>query len=465
MMTRYSGPRRRSIWASPQAALAISALAFMGAGLTGRLWIVLSLVPVAVAVEWALLDGPRFQRLALWALFVTQFLMVAPWLQPEEINYVAYAVLLLAIAGGTAALSDGARYDATLGFAVWVLLSTFYSTIVLSPSPLYALLPVPVGIVGMTLLFSNDYGNNESTLTRALLVFAAVQSLLGLLQTVFDLAPFSALGGTVYSEPRNYLAWLVPGLSSQVRMATGTFEHFNGLGSLLSLAGPIAFGTWLQNRNRARLLLLLLISAGLVATFSRGALLGSLLGGVLVYWSKTRGTRTQALRVTLLALTGLLSGLALFGAVQEYAAATNNLASRVGAWVLALNVTFADPVRLLFGAGFGYFGAGFLEGEGVVTRLHSAPVQVLTELGIVGAGLFLLGVIPPVWRGLHSADQTQNVLAASAVAFLTHQVVENALFGFVGLIFFAVVALLAMRQRGVPKVGLVSLHREMPSDD
>lgn len=432
---------------TPQAALVLSALVLVTAALAGRLWTVLSFIPVLVLAEWAWIDGPRFQRLAVWSLFLSQALMVVMWVRPDEFNYYAYAVLLLALAGSMAALRSGGRFDLTLAFGVWLTLSAAYTTLVLRPSPAYALLIVPTGVVGMILLAPSASSAVIRSVLRGLLVFAAMQSVLGLTQTLFDVPPFTALGGAVYEDARNYLAVLIPGMSTRIRMATGTFEHFNGLGALLSIAVPVAYGSWLYERTRTRFFLFALLFAGLIATFSRGALLGVLIGGVLIYWSDARGSRSKSLSRMLLALVGLLAVMATFGAIQEYAEATGNLTARLGAWQAALQVAVSDPVRLLFGSGYGYFGQGFLANQGQVTRLHSAPVQILAELGLIGLGAFIAGVIRPVARGLRSFDPVQNVLAAAATAFLIHQSVDNALFGFPGLFLFAVVGILTARQR------------------
>ena len=241
--------------------------------------------------------------------------MAVVWLRPDEYNYLAYAIVLVAAGGGAAVLHRGAHVRFMVGFTGWMILSATYSTVVLHPSPYYSLLLLPIGLLGMSLLGSDDGGARAGVILRGLLSFAAVQSLLGLIQTLFDVPAFAALGGIVYSEPRNYLAMLLPGMSSQVRMATGTFEHFNGLGALLCLVAPIAFGGWLHSRARWRPVLLIVVMAGLVATFSRGALLGALIGVSLVYWSETRSTKAKVLRRVPLALTGILVAMALYGAV------------------------------------------------------------------------------------------------------------------------------------------------------
>lgn len=421
------------------------ALALLAAAVTGRLWILLAVLPIVAFIGWALFDGHRVQRVALWLLFISQALMVIPWLRPQDLNYYAYAIAAMVLSGTLAVLSGGIAWDRMWWFVGWLFLSAAYSTVSIGPSPIYGLLVLPFGAAAAIMLLRHRRVNGEVFL-RLLLAFAVLQALLGLAQTLLDLKPFTALGSVIFSEPRNYLAVLVPGLSSQVRMATGTFSHFNGLGALLSLVAPMTFGAWLQEKTSRRLLVLVIVWAGLVATFSRGALLGAVLGSLLVYRAANRGTATRAIRASALVLAGGLGALALFQGVRDYAAATNNLAPRLEVWSLAIQASFADPVRLLFGSGFGFFGSGFLETAGVVTRLHSAPVQLLAELGLVGMVLFLLAVAPRLLRGLASGEPLQVALTGGAVAFLAHQFFDNGLFGFTGVLFFGVMAVLARLQ-------------------
>lgn len=439
---------------APWVLSSIFILALVTAAVSGRLWVLLGVLPVFALIGWTLFDGHLVQRIALWMLFISQYLMVVTWLHPDSFNYYAYAVAIMFVAGAVAAFNGGLRVDRMWWFVAWVLSSALYSTIAIGPSPMYALLLLPLGIAAVALLLGYGAPSNVTFFVRSMMAFAVLQALLGLSQTLLGLEPFSVYGGVVYSEPRNYLAVVIPGVSSQVRMATGTFAHFNGLGALLSLATPIAFGAWLHERTAHRLMVLIAVSAGLVATFSRGALLGAAIGAVLIYWSAHRSASTRMIRFAVLILATVLGALVLMERVVEYAAATNNLAPRLEVWGIALRASLTNPVKLLFGSGFGFFGSGFLEDAGVVTRLHSAPVQLLTELGLIGFALFMLAVFPPIWRGLRSSCSLENWLAGGAVAFLGHQVFDNGLFGFTGLLFFGIVSILVRYQRSESDAGI-----------
>lgn len=420
----------------------------MGAALVGRFSIALTALGALLTFLLGWAYPSQMQRLSLIGIVAGQVMMAIAWLRPESNNYFVLAIGFAAVVVAASALHQ--RRLVTGWLLVWLmglLLSAAYSTVVLNPSPLYMLLVVPIGALAVATWVSVADVPTQRFALRLLLAFSALQALLGVSQTVLGLPPFEALGGVVYSEPRNYLAVLFPWMSSQVRMATGTFEHFNGLGALLALMTPIAFGKWLNTRKRSALLRVGVLAAGVVSTFSRGALLGALLGVVLIYWLTHGESASLAARRALLVGVGILVILTLYGAIVEYAEATNNVSSRLAAWSVALDLTVADPARLLLGSGYGYLGSGYLSAHGVVARVHSAPIQILAELGIFGLGLFLLGVVRPLVRGLRSADSGRIVIAAGATAFLVHQLVDNGLFGFGGLLFYVVLAMLHMRDR------------------
>lgn len=412
----------------------------------GRFWQVLGLLVAFAVVVWCWWDERGARRVAVLALFASQMMMALIWLRPGEINYPVYAILMVLVVGVT-----GTRRRRVIGGVLplalaWLLLNAASSTLTLHPAPVYALLAVPLGLVGIYLLQLTGTDQDISFFLAVVIGFAVVQSLIGLAQTLVGLPGFTAYSGSVYVESRNYLAIVLP-VSQQVRMATGTFEHFNGLGAMLALATPIAFSRWLDSHTFRRSAALAIIVCGLVATFSRGALLGAFVGCSMLFVIRGRGSLSHGLRAATTALMTGSVGLTTYEAVRAYVMATGNLASRLGAWVLAVGTTLGDPVKLLFGAGFGYYASGFLVERGAVARLHSAPIQAFAELGLVGVVLLSAGLLPPVVRGLRSESNVQRCLAAASMAFLIHQIFDNALFGVGGIVFLGVIAGLISIQR------------------
>lgn len=439
-------PLASRVLRDPRLAFALTLLVVVPAVLVGRFsQAVIVLVSFGIA-SWCWWDVRGAQRLAVMALFASQIMMVVTWLRPQEINYPVYALLLMLAAGVARAMQTRTRVDVAMLALGWLVLSAGYSTVSLQPVPIYALLAVPLGLVGVYLLQLNASGRELRFFLGFLVGFAVLQSCIGVAQTLFGLPGFAAYSGVVYSDARNYLSLLLP-VSSQVRMATGTYEHFNGLGALLALASPLAFNAWLDRRSLARLAVLVVVTAGLVATFSRGALLGALTGCMALYLIRGRGSFSHGLRVVMTGLMLLVGGLTTYEAVSAYASATGNLGSRVGAWMLAVGATLGDPARLLFGSGYGYYASGFLTSHGAIARLHSAPVQAFSELGLLGVALLSAALFPPIVRGLRSDSSLQRSLAAAGMAFLIHQMFDNALFSVGGVAFLGVIGGLTALQR------------------
>jgi len=224
-------------------------------------------------------------------------------------------------------------------------------------------------------------------------------------------------------------------------MATGTFDHFNRLGALLCIAVPLAYARWQDNRSVLTGAYLALVSVGLVCTFSRGALLGAIIGVVILYVARpTEHTRRTA-RTFLLVLAALILGFLVYSQISEYFGATGNLASRTKAWVLALTYYVQDPFRVLFGAGYGFFRHSYLLQQDAIPSIHSALVQVLTETGLVGFGLLAWAITKTLIRSLGSQRPASSALGPVLLAFLVHQLFDNALFEYQGLLFMGLFAL------------------------
>ena len=127
--------------------------------------------------------------------------------------------------------------------------------------------------------YSNE--NDYLLLIKAILFFALIQSLLGISQSFFGFPIFENITSVVYESGRNYLSFIFPSIGSMVRQGTGTYEHFNGLGAYLAIALPIAYGYYKSDKTTLRLVVLGVLFLGLVTTFSRGALIGSIIGILL----------------------------------------------------------------------------------------------------------------------------------------------------------------------------------------
>lgn len=283
-----------------------------------------------------------------------------------------------------------------------------------------------------------------------LLGMAAVQSIIAVLQAAAGWPVFPAVLPQLLESDRNYFAYVVPGLSHTVTQGSGTFVHFNHLGALLSACLPLALGRWLENKRSLWVLAaLLVIACGLVATFSRGALLGAIAGGLFVLWfGPSRSRRaTTALAIGFGILVTLLS----VNVLTQYYESTQNATIRVQTWQTAMNDALDRPSDLVFGSGYGYFSRNVLEsglaGQALIQQssymssMHSSLLQVLLEFGLVGFLLAAMWVTVALRKGLRSARHLVVPALGGIVGLLCSQAFDNALLSYAGVVFAALMAI------------------------
>ena len=189
------------------------------------------------------------------------------------------------------------------------------------------------------------------------------------------------------------LVWLG---SAQARLE---FGNPNDLAFVLATTLPVTF--WLLNNPwRYRLVAMLMIgviSAATVLTFSRGALVGL---GAGVLWSLLVERRT----IHVVLIGALVAGLTVWlfvrtnpahvqaGYEQKQRVAAHNVETRLEGWAFALSLAEDHPV---LGAGPGNFSVYY--SEAAVSRppsdrigvVHNTYLDITAELGIGGLALFL----------------------------------------------------------------------------
>lgn len=285
-----------------------------------------------------------------------------------------------------------------------------------------------------------------------ILALAAVESCIGVAQALTGRPVFPTVLETLARSDRNYFAAIFSNLSPTVTQASGTFEHFNGLGALLVLATPIAFSLWLgRPRSAPRVLLVALLVAGTVATFSRGALLGTAAGVALTLFCD----RDHSRRVFTV-LVACLAGIALLLAVStftQYYQTTENVGIRTSTWSYAAETALDRPSSLLLGSGYQYYHTSVLSGgraagktlaadSTIMSSLHSGPLQLLLEFGVVGVILFVAWLAAVLRSALGASRTALSIgLAAGAVGFLCHQFLDTSLFAYQGVLMVVVLAL------------------------
>ncbi len=425
------------------------------------------------AVTW-----PRASRIAAYAgLVALPFLTAWPLLRPDEFSYPIYfAAFTLALVGLGAfqprmfTASAGTLYLAYISAAASIFVVGKYGFARL-PEAAYVL----AAFATYTLLRRADR-RERLVLVYMIVMLGAVQSALAVLQTLFGWPVFDAVLPYLSASERNYFAYLLPGVTRLVTQGSGTFPHFNALGAVLSLCLPLVFGLWLLNRQSVlHLTFVGIVTAGVVTTFSRGALAGSLAGVLFVLWFGP----TRSKRATLVLALCLAMLVALLGAsvANQYFETTQNLTVRVQTWRTALDDALDEPATLIAGYGFGHFHEEVLRaglGGQTSTRqstfmasLHSGYVQLLLEFGVVGAVLFVAWMFAALRSVRRSATSIVAPVVGGALGILCSQALDNGLFSYAGVLFVALVAIAegeAECQPGVDESPFAGTLRVAPDD-
>jgi exopolysaccharide production protein ExoQ len=228
-----------------------------------------------------------------------------------------------------------------------------------------------------------------------------------------------------------------PRLPTQPDRFTWLHVHPVQAGEMLAIAVVLAAAYVVTFRLRragprwplaSYLLLLAVCAVGLVATNTRGAMLGALVGLSALVWVRWRGTRrveVGALAALVAAIVALTSWSAIesFFVRGESAERLATLNARTHLWEAAYR-HIADNV--LYGSGLAASRGLFLDTLGLGGG-HNALVNVLVEIGVVGALVwlaFLLAVLVAALR-LTRASTTVRVDGIIAVALLSGMIVNS----------------------------------------
>jgi putative inorganic carbon (hco3(-)) transporter len=238
------------------------------------------------------------------------------------------------------------------------------------------------------------------------------------------------------------LVALLTYFGGHVDRASGPLDDPNDFGLVLACTVPLALHR-LTGRSRSGRIwtgaCLLLISAAMLATFSRAALLGLVVAGI---WAVATGRLRLRWAVAALACVFVAGAVAwrlepdLLETTlqQKQYVAQRNVDSRFDYWWVAVQEWQTSP---LLGVGPGNYESRFGEfrthvGDEVPTT-HNAYLHVLAELGLAGLALFV-GYLAVSWAWLRrrvrddpELDQFLGALAAGFViklvgaVFMTQQ--------------------------------------------
>ena len=296
--------------------------------------------------------------------------------------------------------------------------------------------------------------NTSLARTRHLIVTGAialgvVEAVIALSQSFFGRPFFAAVTPVQFVSDRNYLAYLLPGISRSVVQGTGTFSHFNLLGAFLTIATCLAFGKWLGTRQRRYLLAFLVIAGGVWVTYSGGSLLGTLGGCLIVYVLCAPHSRRA---LVALGTSAAIVLIVLGGSfLVTYYHDTQHVTERFATWSYAAGYIEQHPSDLVLGTGFSFFQHILLVDQGgqspVLMAMHSGPLQILLELGVFGFLLYLGALAVPILRTLRRPrDATSAAIVGALAGVLFSATFDNSTFAFSGVLMFGLVALL---QRGL----------------
>ena len=387
-------------------------------------------------------QSEKYQKVLFTLFFLNFFLGVFPFLKSEEINYFAYYSIIVAVSAITYLFKD---FKLKLNSAIIYLSYFMLNLFIMWPSGYllenYMLLVMPSLSLSMYILFRYyvTYVNIRFFLIFLLLI-AIIQSILGLSQSFWGY-PNLGLSENIFQSDRNYFSILFPWVSPLVRHGTGTFLHFNGLGSFLTISIPFLFANWLTNKkNILNIIIFLIVFAGVMTTYSRGAFLGSFFGCAVYYFMFRKSN------IKILILNGLLFlAIAIYfsDSFQFYFQQTENLSFRLMMWDWSVSYIVNNPLKMVFGYGVTFFRNEFYLQYGTVTDLHSGIIQITLELGMVGILLFLW-ILKSIMNFRINNKNNQLYLAcfASIFGFLAHQIFDNALLGQLSVIFFIIIGIL-----------------------
>jgi len=467
MGRRVAAPGIRGAGPVLTAALIVAPVAAAGwlliFGRTGNaVAVLLCTLPVGLSV----LSLSAARPLMLSLVVITPFWAIAPAARPHDLNWYAY----LALAGGLLVVRDGvelrrAARDPVVLLIVYLLCSFAVLFIVGVPVAIGDCVMLANGL-WLYWLLRRSSEHERSLFISLVLAFAVAQASIGICQSVFGFPTFRTVIPELAIEERNPLAFFFAGLSNDGASASGTFSHFNALGALLALALPLLMYRIPRRLFRVcRPAALALIALGLWFTYSRGAWIGAALGvGAALWWLVRRGLdnrqprrHRRRKRPWLWITVGITVGIALIataGSLYEpgraYYLETNNVSSRVTTYRFVWDQTVSSPARVAFGAGFSRFHGDLLpqhrdEHPGILGSVHSVPLQILAEGGVLALTLLVLAVASPVAAPFRrGATREQAAVGGALLAILVAGLVDTALFGYTGVLAFGLLAV----QRG-----------------
>jgi len=384
-----------------------------------------------------------FQRFIFVSLLSLFFIPALPVLRPEDVNYKAYYAIVVTISAVAYMISvKRIKIDLLVIYLFWFIANAFIFYGAKGLFENYMILAIPFTTLSLYFIISEfTHGREIIFLITFVLITAILQALIGILQSFYGWPVFSNIIEDTFLSSRNYFAYIFPQVSAIVRQGSGTFQHFNGLGSLLALTSPLIFGFWrAKNISVLRFAIMCIIFLGVFTTYSRGALLGSVIGCSFIIIMDSTIPKFKALVFLFVCIIMVYFCLDI---IMSYIQVTGHIASRVLTWLFAIEYSLKNPINLFLGYGIFSFNRNILGTNGVLSNLHSGQLQIFLELGVVGFSIFIVyftKIFYLIFTG--KRDLLINSFGGGILSFFIQQLFDNSMFGLVGVLFFCFAAVL-----------------------
>lgn len=226
-----------------------------------------------------------------------------------------------------------------------------------------------------------------TTIIKLLLATAVFQGLLGPLQSITN-----SFGVQEYINNRGYFGYLGIG-PKEVYSGRGTFWHFAAYGYFMStmLLFFLPFFNGAVQKKRFGQIILLILFAGIIFSYSRGALAALIIGIAFYYYMMEKNKALLLKRILLLAL--IVSPFALYFLTNpEFVASLN---PRSNLWSFHIHYLSENVQEFLWGAGFESreltfyrYAPDYLRHPGDFNP-HNLIITYIEEIGIFGFLLYL----------------------------------------------------------------------------
>lgn len=289
------------------------------------------------------------------------------------------------------------------------------------------------------------------TLCTILITIGLVQSGIGMSQVFTGQPDFGMHDDEegLQATSRNWIAYLIPGMSADTVLASGSYDHFNTLGAFLTMLTPIAFCLWKHYKKNIWALIFIIHYIGVICTFSRGALMSTTAAVAIVYF---RAASHKILQIYLVIFLGTVGILVLASTLTKYAEETGNAAGRYETWMYSLKHGFKRPIRLVFGYGIFHYKEKVIyakttviiteDNERIYNNIHSIYVQMFLELGVVGLGLYLFSLFSIIKRCIVKNTIWSYGLIGTIVGYTITQAFDHSYFAGSGLMLFAIIGMM-----------------------